>query len=359
VILASDFFVRYSSELARGLAENGATTLLLTREHDLEFGGRPGAMRAYVSQALEGKVAHVELHGRVREFAGLRSALRARRRVGESAPDVVHLQDGAANDPRLIAVSGARRRRYAITVHDPVIHPGDRAPDPHVGVARRALIRGAGLVFVHAEALREELLASHPVKAPVVVVPHGAQAASFVPLPVVPSLLFFGRMSHYKGLDTLLDAMPQVWRARPDVRLTIAGEGRLAPHEVLGDARVVVRNEHVPDDDVPGLFTQCTCVVLPYRQASQSGVGALAKRYGRAVVATTVGGLPELFNADIGRMVAPEDPQALGQAILEVVADRETAEELGRAAAASGASTDSWREVAALTLTAYRKHLLR
>jgi glycosyltransferase involved in cell wall biosynthesis len=126
---------------------------------------------------------------------------------------------------------------------------------------------------------------------------------------------------------------------------------------VLADPRVTLRDEHVPEDAVAGLFAATTCVVLPYRQASQSGIGSEAKQYGRAVIATTVGGLPDLITPDYGRLVPPEDPPALAEAIAEVVGIPGLAAEMGGNAAASLGEA-SWQSVGAQTLAAYRRHLL-
>ena len=97
--------------------------------------------------------------------------------------------------------------------------------------------------------------------------------------------------------------------------------------------------------------------MLPYRQASQSGVGSLARQHGRAIVATDIGGLPELVAPEWGRLVPPEDPGALADAIVEVIDTPGLAEEMGRNAAASAQGAD-WRSVAAATIKAYERHLL-
>ena len=189
--------------------------------------------------------------------------------------------------------------------------------------------------------------------------PHGVDDPAPSPLPEAPSVLFFGRIQVYKGLETLLDAMPLVWQRLPETTLTVAGGGDLAPHPVLADPRVIVRNEHVPEADVPGLYGGATCVALPYLHASQSGVGSLAKQFDRAMVASDVGGLPELVTPDVGRLVAPGDPAALAGALLEVMVDRRLAETMGRAAAASVVEESGWQRVGELTLEAYARHLPR
>jgi glycosyltransferase involved in cell wall biosynthesis len=357
VLLACEWFVKYTAGLARGLADNGSDVVLLTRDHDFEFGDEPGAMRTFVSERLGDGPRHLELGGRVRDVRRLGEMMRLRRLCRSWAPDVVHIQDSLPHDMRLAVAAGFPRRRYAITVHDPAPHPGDAQPSARIRIVRRALRRRADLVFAHSPELVTELEAIGDLRGAAEVVPHGLELGVRSPLPQHPSLLFFGRISHYKGVDTLLEAMPLVWRRLPAVGLTIAGEGELPSRPAVGDRRVSVRAEHVPEEQVARLFAGASCVVLPYRQASQSGVGSEAKRFGRAMVATSVGGLPDLVDPACGRIVPAEDPEALADAIVEVLGTPGLAEELGQGAHASGVRS-SWPQVAAATLDAYRRHLL-
>jgi len=351
-----DFHLKYATGLSTGLAERGADVTLLTRDHDLEFGGEPGAMRRFVARRSAGHVRHEILPGRVRDPAGLRATGRMGRRLRAWAPDAVHFQESVGTDLRLLLAAGVPWRRYALTVHDPAPHPGDQWPLVR-RVGLRVLLRGAGVVFVHSEVLKEVLLASGGTSAPVVVVPHGMDPPQVAPLNGSASLLFFGRIStYYKGLDVLLDAMPRVWARVPEATLTIAGAGEIDDHPVLGDRRIVLRNEHIRDEEVPALFAASTCCVLPYREASQSGVGSRAKSYGRAIVATDVGGLPELVPPDSGRIVPAGDPEALAGALVEVLATPGLAASMSDAAAAWVRSA-GWDRVAETTLDAYERHL--
>jgi glycosyltransferase involved in cell wall biosynthesis len=356
VWLACDWFVKYTAGLAHGLAELGCEVDLLTRDHDQEFGDQPGAMRAFLAAEAGEGVRHLELGGRVRSLAGVRRTASLRRLCARRHPDFVHLQDSVANDPRLALASGIPGRRYALTVHDPVTHPGDPLSPPAIRAIKRRLRRGASLLIVHSEALAEELAGTGEARSPIEVVPHGAGEAPFTP-PPPDSLLFFGRMSYYKGLDVLLDAMARIWEERPQTTLTVAGEGEIPPHEALADPRVTVRQGYLAEADLPALFAAATCLVLPYRQASQSGVGSLAMQHGRAVLATRVGGLPELVGEEWGRLVEPEDAAALAGAVLEVVGTPGLAERLGRRAAERVAEEIGWKAVAARTLECYRNRL--
>jgi glycosyltransferase involved in cell wall biosynthesis len=357
VLLVCEWFVKYTAGLARGLADAGCEVKLLSRDHDLEFGGETGAMREFVRATLGEGPEHLELGGRVRDVRRLGEVAGLRRRTGRWAPDVVHVQDSLTHDLRLALAAGLPGRPYALTVHDPTPHPGDVQPSARTRALRRALRRRAGLLFAHSSGMADELRAAGDARGAVVVVPHGFGLAEAEPLPQRPSVLFFGRISHYKGLDTLLDAMSVVWERRPEVTLTVAGEGPLPDRASLRDERVTLLHEHVPEAAVAGLFAAATCVALPYRQASQSGVGAEAKRFGRAVIATTVGGLPELVTPESGRLVAPEQPRALAAAILEIVETPGLAQRLGDGAAASVREA-GWGAVAARTLDAYRRFLL-
>lgn len=358
VLLACDFHFRYSAMLAGGEAHAGAQVTLLTRDHDEEFGDRPGAAARFAAEATPASVRHIAVRGRVRSLPGLADAARAARAVRRFGPDVVHLQDSIGTDARLVLASGARPRRFALTVHDPVRHPGERVARSRL-LGNPVLVRAAGLIFVHAEALREELEAAARPRAPIVVVPHGVDPSTPAPLPDRPALLFFGRLGHYKGVDVLLDAMTELWRGLPEATLTIAGSGELDDHPALRDERVELRREYLPDEALPELFASSRCVVLPYRQASQSGVGSLAKRYGRPLVVSDVGGLPELVADGSGLTVAPEDPAALAASLSRLLRDDGLCSRAAAAARRTAASGSDWGTVGAATLAAYREHLVR
>jgi alpha-maltose-1-phosphate synthase len=359
VLFGFDFYARYATDLAKGMLDIGWHTLLLRRDHDLEFGGVAGAQDAYVRRQLGSSAQSVTVPGRVRDLRALPDLRHARRAVRAYRPEVVHLQDEVINDPRIPLVAGARLGRYALTSHDPTVHPGDARPTALKRVSQRALVEGAGLVFVHSDALGEELRRGYRVRAPIVVVPHGADVTP-CPAPGDPRVaLFFGRVSHYKGLDVLLDAMQLVWERVPDARLVVAGQGDWPEHRALEDQRVEVRRDHVPEAEVDALFCRAGCVVLPYRQASQSGVGSLARRFGRALVVTGVGGLPDLVSDASGRVVAPESPVQLAQVLVELMRGDGVLEAMGRAASRELEAEASWISVAQRTAEAYERHLLQ
>jgi len=355
-LLVCDYFIRYQTGLAEGLRANGWEAVMVGRRHDAAFGGEPGAMRRYMDDHLGPEQRFLEIDARIRDPRGWVTSGRRRGELHQLKPRVTHLQQCVVNDPRLLLAADPRPYGYAFTVHDVQAHPGD-------SVARyrqlflKHLLRWAGLVFVHADRLREQLLAQTITRAPIVVVPHGIDRGDSEPLPQLPSILFFGRIKEYKGLSVLLDALERLWRPRPDVTLTIAGEGTLPEHPALRDPRVVVHRGHIAEREVAGLFASASIVALPYVEASQSGVGALAKAHGRPLIATDVGGLPELVADDSGVLVPAGDADALAQALDELLGDRLRLERMRDAAIRTMHDGAGWPMVAERTIEAYEKYL--
>ena len=94
--------------------------------------------------------------------------------------------------------------------------------------------------------------------------------------------------------------------------------------------RVVVHNEYIPDERRSQLFRQASVVVLPYVEASQSGVIPLAYSFMKPVVATTVGGLPEMVeDGRTGYLVPPRDERALADAIVRLLRDKTLCLQMG------------------------------
>lgn len=139
-----------------------------------------------------------------------------------------------------------------------------------------------------------------------------------------PVLLFFGFVRPYKGLDVLLRALPAVLRALPETRLVVAGECyddesqyRSLTAELGLSESVLFHTRYIPTEEVATYFCAADLVVQPYRSATQSGVAQIAFHFGKPMVLTDVGGLAEtIAHGRAGLVVPPEDPAALGEAIV-------------------------------------------
>lgn len=134
------------------------------------------------------------------------------------------------------------------------------------------------------------------------------------------NFLFFGTISHYKGIGVLADAYKEVAQLADNVTLTIAGSGDFSKYESAfeGLPNVAVHNKWILDEEVESFFADDSVVaVLPYLDASQSGVIPLAVSYGVPVIATETGGIVEQLNTyETGVMVPPNDSGALAEKML-------------------------------------------
>jgi glycosyltransferase involved in cell wall biosynthesis len=141
-----------------------------------------------------------------------------------------------------------------------------------------------------------------------------------------PVVLFFGNVRAYKGLEDLVTALPIIRRTVP-ATLVVAGRFFQSEERLRGLARdlgvsdaVRIFSSYVPANEVSGLFDAADVVALPYRSASQSGIVAQAALYGKPVVATEVGGLPEAIDGR-GIVVPPAQPEALAHGLIRALTD--------------------------------------
>ncbi|MFC7621697.1 glycosyltransferase family 4 protein [Microlunatus sp. GCM10028923] len=252
-----------------------------------------------------------------------------------------------------------------LIAHEPRPLVEQAGPDGHYKtdpVLRRALAgayRVLDVAYTLGERSRDVLRANWPIDAPVRVVPHGDEGVFVAaePPPVADTdrrVLCFGTLTRYKGVDELLAVWPRVRAAVPDARLVLAGhlgadlDADALRRTVAGTAGAELHAGYVPMDQVPDLFGAARVVALPYRRGSQSGVAHLAYAFGRPVVATAVGDLPDVVRpGETGILVPEGDPEALVAALTRLLCDPGEAERLGRAGRERLARSAGWDEVAA------------
>jgi len=145
--------------------------------------------------------------------------------------------------------------------------------------------------------------------------------------------LFFARIEAYKGVDILIDAMRQIERDSQHLpsapldsacpRVVIAGKGdiqRFVNGTLPGN--VELRNRLIEDKEAIDLFRRCSLVVLPYVDATQSALIAAAYFFGKPVIVTQTGALPEyVVNNETGWVIEPRNPRALAECLLAAFAD--------------------------------------
>lgn len=313
ILIAYDNFLKLVVKgQARELALLGHDVRLLSRVQAREF-GNDFAERDRILDMLRGRGVELwELPPRRLELKSLPAVRRIRRMLTDWRPDVVSAHE--MDEVRLLAA--VRGWPLVYTVHDPEPHPGANR-HPALRAASALWMQAADHLVVHGSQLTS-VVPRRARHKPLSVVPHGIDTvAEPLPAPAAETVLMFGRLEPYKGIDVLVRAMQEVWKRRPAVRLVVAGRGPCA-WQVPDDPRIELRQGYVPEEDVPALLETASVMVLPYTQASQSGVGLLSIAHGVPIVVTAEGALPELLE-DPAEAVPSRDPHALASQIVRVL----------------------------------------
>ncbi len=308
-----------------------------------------------------------------RQLSNLPAMQHAFNLIAQSRPDVVHVQE--ACDYAYDALSLVRRLPSLVTtIHDVVPHPGDGDAAPGLQYSKAIGIWRSKRLIVHTEGMRSALAQRFRLpESRIDVIAHGelgslyrrlAQEAGRAVLPREPAtLLFFGRIWPYKGLRYLLEAFEKVRAEVPEARLLICGRGRdLDANRDLIDRQqgIEIDSSYIPVEAVAGLFERSTAVVLPYIEASQSGVSAVAFTSGTVVLASRVGGLAEqLLDGQTGVLVEPRDAGALASALIALLRDQARQQAIREQAAALGTGPLGWPTLARQTLACYRRAISR
>lgn len=137
------------------------------------------------------------------------------------------------------------------------------------------------------------------------------------------NFLFFGYLREYKGLRILARAFKIIHEKFKNVTLTIAGSGNFDVYksEFEGIKDVFVINRYIPDDEVGKFFSKNNLVVvMPYLDATQSGVSLIAMEFGAVIIASDTGGLKEqLDDGKIGLYCKPGDVDSLVEQMEKVI----------------------------------------
>ena len=249
----------------------------------------------------------------------------------------------------LLAMSLRRRDRPSVVVE---MHGDWRTATRHGGSRLRVLVApladwAARYALRHADALRAvspftaELAGREAGLPTVESFPAYIDLGAFTgrppaPLPERPTLLFVGMLERSKGVTALADAWAEVAERVPEARLMLVGRGALK--DVVDRLRddYPGRVEHVEEVSPQGVserMDQATCLVVPSRSEGLGRVILEAFARGRAVVATRVGGIPDLVEHDVnGLLVEGGNVTALVDALTQILTEDGLAERLGASA---------------------------
>ncbi|OQA92348.1 MAG: D-inositol 3-phosphate glycosyltransferase [Chloroflexi bacterium ADurb.Bin222] len=231
------------------------------------------------------------------------------------------------------------------TLHDLDPHPGS----PYGSLLHlwnRAVLHTATAILVHGKRYQERLSRYPVTHLPLLHLflgydlsseldasihsPTPPRALRSGPLPPSPSpvVLFFGRLEKYKGVSVLLQAWERYKAGGGVGRLILAGKGEL--HSLWSGAlppEVELRQHRIEDAEALALFREASLLVLPYIGATQSALIPAAYAFGKPVIASRSGALPEYVEEGrTGWLVPPGDAGALAAALAEALQSLESPE---------------------------------
>lgn len=139
------------------------------------------------------------------------------------------------------------------------------------------------------------------------------------------NILFFGRISPYKGISILLEAMKNVHRVHPDVKLIIAGNGKFYFDKTEFEQLEYIEflNRYIPNIELVKLINDSMFVVCPYTDATQSGVVMTSYAFCKPVIASNVGGMAEMvIEEETGLIIEPNNIIELQNSIVRLISDQ-------------------------------------
>ena len=277
-----------------------------------------------------------------------RTLVRELERCIEAAdPDIVHDAVGSADFKSAFAVSRLWLGPVPLVVslHDPLPHSGIPYSYRilHAALTRALVSRATAVVTHGSSTLRAAERLFRPRFAGTIPLPVAVPDGSFNSMGDGRTVLFFGSLRWNKGPDRLLKIAATTRSAVPRARFVVAGQIAKGTwtaqrrvlrtlQEMQRDATFEVKVGFVPAHEVQSLFNQASVVLLPYRDATQSGVLSIAAAYGKCVVATAVGDIPDVVTHGRTGLLAHRNSESeLADLIVWALTNPTKAAQLGRA----------------------------
>jgi len=380
----SAFTIPYDVHLCRALKDAGAKVTFYTRptrENDYfvqsvhENWAVAGSVCQTVehfyrvSERLPGRAGGLPWKAGLKGMEHVWNMNTLRRLLKRLQPNVVHFQ--------WLVIPGVDRhfvRRLRaqapviLTVHDTNAFLSPTSKLQKLGW--RTALQGFDRLIVHTQVGMRSLIDLGIDEVKVSVIPHGVfdssghhkEADATARNPDLCTLLAFGSIKHYKGLDILIRALAQLpTTARSKTRLIVAGNPGASENilRALAEESGVASHiewilKYIPDDQIPALFNRCDAVVFPYREIDASGALMTALPYGKAVVASRLGLFDELLqHEETALLVEPDNPSALAMALTEIADYPARTTALGERSAKLAKEVCGWERIAKLTLEVY------
>lgn len=344
---------RYSLEVAKVLSTTPGVNLYLSLSRQSEF------FEEFEALSVPG--LHVDTYESFGEMLCQTRHLPKYRRqlarfIRENKIDVVYAPMTHIWNCAIAPVFKRNGARYVLTMHDAITHRGDMEWLKNFLLRHDVMSSDRCVTLTEAVKQRVHEIYDYPLNC-IDVVPHGAFkygdfASRSLPEGTV-RVLFYGRVLEYKGLGLLLDAMRVLAEKEGPHKfaLELCGDGDMSPYKKQLDVLVGlgcsmnIVNRWIDESEIEEIFRRADICALPYIEASQSGVAAIAFATGLPMVATPQPGLQEQLAYGGGVISNEVSADSFSTALVSVTTDKALYEQLSRAALQHAQDELSWRAI--------------
>jgi glycosyltransferase involved in cell wall biosynthesis len=358
----------YTYNLIRALSQDASLECVLLTDTAYELDFLPRNFRM-IKAGFNGRAYPVQVAGLVKTVLAVR-------------PAVIHVQTlfTARKDWLLFLLCRWLGIKIILTAHNVMPHEEFERKAFFMRRAMRIMYASCRAIIAHSAFSREQLMRSFGVPAGRIrIIPHGnylfartaeipgEEARRQLGIPQGKTVfLHFGALRRYKGIDVLLEAFKQLRLANESVFLVLAGKPMHLDEEYfrrliagLGlQEDVLFKPGYVHFKDIAAFFFASDAAVFPYIRTDTSGALQLAYAFGKPVIATQVGGIPEdVENNRNGILVAPGDPLTLKLGMEVLVSHPQSLVAMGRRSFALAQERFSWTRIAVSTAALYRESI--
>lgn len=356
VTLFSCGFQDYTIQLANSLSKKNINILLIVPNSEIN---------EFVSSVDKNIQIQIYDQPRLYNLKNLKLVLNFLSLIKHFNTDIVHIQGGHFWLSFALPILKVFKYKVVVTVHDPKPHIGENYLRTRMTNFFGRLF--SDKIFVHGIKMKEIMVKEYNYpEENIHIIPIGEHNVEPFKKYEQKNLqedcntvLFFGRIWEYKGLDYLIKAEPLISKEVPDIKLVIAGKGEdFKRYEdlMINKSKFVIYNHYISYKEGAELFQKSNLVVLPYIDASQSGVVITAYGFKKPVVATDVGSIPEIVDNNItGIIVPPKDHVKLAEAIITLLKNDDLRKRMGKNGYYKLKTDLSWEIISDITINVYKK----
>lgn len=257
---------------------------------------------------------------KVRNIVNYYLSIKLYRYLIKNSPDIIHI-NGVNLFPFFIALL-LRFRKIVWTIHDPILHSGEKKRTTEC-IYKLLCFTKTNLI-IHNNHSKLAFQKKYPCKK------NRIHYLPYAPLEVFQTfinkeiaeesetILFFGRISKYKGLEYLIEATHMSQKKLKNLKLIIAGTGeyQINFNKIKDNPLFEIHHRFISNEELVNFIQRSNVIICPYTDATQSGVIMTAFALLKPVIATDVGGIPEVvINNETGFVIPAKSAVALSNAI--------------------------------------------